>query len=589
MELTLSENVVDQWVVAFAAALDRRDIDEAIDLFEPEGYWRDLAAFTWNVYTAEGRLAIRAMLTDCLDAAAPSSWMVSQLLESSDGLYQAILTFETSVARCSAVLQLRDGRCWTFMTAMSELKGFEEAVGARRPNGAPLRYERGRCNWKSERDKEKARLGTTTQPYCVIVGAGQAGLSLGARLKQLNVPTLIIDRLDRPSDTWRQRYAALSLHSPVWYDHMPYLPFPDNWPRFASKDQIADWLDAYGTIMDLNIWTGARCVASRYDEVAGEWRLSVARKGRTIELRPKQLVCAGGFWDTPSIPQIDGQDLFQGRQFHVANLHGVESCHGLRSIVIGAGTSGHDVSAQLWEAGSEVTMIQRSPTIVMRMDSILPGVQIFNTDGPGPTLSTELADLLAASIPNRLMAEFQAPFVATIKARDEAFYEGLRKAGFLYDFGEDGGGFFARGTQDPSGFYLDVGASELIINGRIALRSGVSVSSIRGRSVTLSDGSELPADLIVYATGYRKLAALGSMLSEDIIGRLGPVGGVGSGIRDDQGPWAGENRNIWKPTKQPGLWLHNGNFGLVRFFSRLLALQIKARHVELPTPVYGLS
>ncbi len=587
--MNLTVRVVDEWMAAFDAALDHRDIDQVLDLFEPEGFWRDLAAFTWNFHTAEGRVAIRAMLADCLDATAPNSWAVSQALETSNGVYQAVLTFETKVARCSAVLRLRDGRCWTLMTAMSELKGFEETVGARRPNGAPLRYEQGRRNWKSGRDREKAQLGISTQPYCVIIGAGQAGLSLGARLKQLNVPTLIIDKVDRPSDTWRQRYAALSLHSPVWYDHMPYLPFPETWPRFASKDQIADWLDAYATIMDLGIWTGAQCIGSHYDEAAGEWRLSVTREGRPFELRPKQLVFAGGFWDAPSTPQIKGQDRFQGRQFHVANLKDVDSCNGLRSIVIGAGTSGHDVSAQLWEAGSEVTMIQRSPTIVMRMDSILPGVEIFNTDAPGPKLPTELADLLAASIPNRLMAQFQAPFVAAIKAKDEAFYEDLHKAGFLYDFGDDGGGFFARGTQDPSGFYLDVGTSELIIDGRIAVRSGVSVDAIRERSVILSDGGELPADLIVYATGYRKLAALSNVLSDDIICKIGPVGGVGSGIRGDQGPWAGENRNIWKPTKQPGLWLHNGNFGLMRFFSRLLALQIKARHVELPMRVYGLS
>jgi putative flavoprotein involved in K+ transport len=579
---------VEAWVAAFRSALQRHDIDRVLDLFEPDGFWRDLLAFTWNIHTAEGHDAIGSMLSTCLTEIAPSAWKIDQMLESGDSVQQALLSFETRVARCSAVLRLRGGRCWTLLTAASELIGFEENIRARRMNGAPLRYKRGRLNWKADRDHRRAELGITQQPYCVIVGAGQAGLGLGARLKQLGVPTLIIDKRERPSDTWRERYATLSLHSPVWYDHMPYLPFPETWPHFPSKDQVAAWLDAYAIIMDLDIWTGAKCIGSRYDETATEWQLSIVREGRPFELRPKQLVFAGGFWDAPHTPEIRGQDCFEGRQFHVANLHGVENCDGLRSIVIGAGTSGHDVSAQLWEAGSEVTMIQRSPTIVTRIDSLLPAVEIFNTDAPGPKLPTERADLLAASIPNRLMAQFQAPFVAAIKTKDAAFYEGLQKAGFLYDFGEDGGGFFARGTQDPSGFYIDVGASELIIDRRIAVRSGVSVEAVRERSVILSDGTELPADLIVYATGYRKLATLSEMLPDDIIRKLGPVGGVGSGIRGDQGPWDGENRNIWKPTRQPGLWLHNGNFGLMRFFSRLLALQIKARQVELPTPVYGL-
>jgi putative flavoprotein involved in K+ transport len=134
-----------------------------------------------------------------------------------------------------------------------------------------------------------------------------------------------------------------------------------------------------------------------------------------------------------------------------------------------------------------------------------------------------------------------------------------------------------------------MGASELIIEGRITVRSGVSVEAIRERSVVLSDGTELPVDVIVYATGYKRLAELSEVLADDIIRKLGPVGGVGSGVRGDHGPWEGETRNIWKPTRQRGLWLHNGNFGLTRFFSRLLALQIKACHAGLTTPVYGLE
>ncbi|WP_024518565.1 NAD(P)/FAD-dependent oxidoreductase [Bradyrhizobium sp. Tv2a-2] len=589
MDRTASETTIETWVAAFGAALDRHDIDAVLDLFEPDGFWRDLAALTWNVYTADGRDAIRAMLSACLERIAPTAWNIDQPLGSNNGVDQALLSFRTRTARCSAILRLRGGRCWTLLTAVSELIGFEETTRARRTSGAPPRYERGRPDWRTERDRRTTELGFAQQPYCVIVGAGQAGLGLGARLKQLGVPTLIVDKRERPSDTWRERYATLSMHSPVWYDHMPYLPFPETWPRFASKDRVADWLDAYATIMDLDIWAGANCVGSQYDEALGTWRLSIIRGGRSIELRPTQLVLATGFWDAPYVPDIPGRDRFAGPQRHVADVREMERCDGLRSIVIGAGTSAHDIAAQLWEAGANVTMIQRSPTIVMRIDSLLPAVEIYDTDTPAPKPPTELADLLAASIPSRLMPQFQAPFIAAIKAKDADFYEGLSKAGFLYDFGADGGGFFTRGMQDPSGFYIDVGASELIINGDVAVRSGVSVASICERSVVLSDGVELPADFIVYATGYQKLAQAGAILSSEIIQKLGPIGGIGSGVRRDPGPWTGETRNVWKPTRQQGLWFHNGNFGLMRFFSRILALQIKARHAGLPTPIYGIE
>jgi putative flavoprotein involved in K+ transport len=177
---------------------------------------------------------------------------------------------------------------------------------------------------------------------------------------------------------------------------------------------VADWLDAYATIMDLDIWTGAECVGSEYDEALGAWRLSVVRGGRPVELRPAQLVLATGFWDSPSVPDIPGRDRFAGRQFHVAEARDLDQCEGLRSIVIGAGTSAHDISTQLWEAGANVTMIQRSPTIVTRLDSLLPAVEIYDTDAPAPKPPTELADLLAASIPNRLMPLFQAPLITAI-------------------------------------------------------------------------------------------------------------------------------------------------------------------------------
>src|ERR1700730_9529271 len=135
MDRTAHDTTVETWVAAFGAALDRHDIDGVLDLFEPDGFWRDLAALTWNVYTAEGGDAIRAMLSACLEGIAPTAWENDQLLGSNNGVHQALLSFETRTARCSAVLRLRGGRCWTLLTAVSELIGFEETTRARRTKG----------------------------------------------------------------------------------------------------------------------------------------------------------------------------------------------------------------------------------------------------------------------------------------------------------------------------------------------------------------------------------------------------------------------------------------------------------------------
>ena len=89
----------------------------------------------------------------------------------------------------------------------------------------------------------------------MVIGGGQGGIALGARLRQLDVPALVIDRHERPGDQWRKRYKSLCLHDPVWYDHLPYLPFPKNWPVFAPKDKIADWLEMYTRVMEVPYWS----------------------------------------------------------------------------------------------------------------------------------------------------------------------------------------------------------------------------------------------------------------------------------------------------------------------------------------------
>ena len=474
-----------------------------------------------------------------------------------------------------------------FFTTMTELKGHEEAAGARRALGRPGRYQLGRKSWRHRRAMEALELGVTRQPYCVIVGAGQAGVALAARLKRLDVPTLVIDRRERPSDTWRERHDSLSLHSPSWVDHMPYFPYPETWPVHPSKDQFADWLDAYAVLMELDIWTRADCKSARFVENAGEWLVEVEHQGRTVMLRPKQLVFADGLVGTPRTPVIQGAELFKGIQRHAAAHRGSEEFAGRNCVVVGAGTSAHDICAELWEAGAQVTMVQRSPVIVERSERLVAFfASLFGEEAKARGISTETGDLLAASIPFRMLLQMHQQRVAELREQDAGFHEQLRKAGFHLTFGEDEAGIFAQILRDPTGYYLDVGASALIIDGSIRLRSGVGISALETHHAVLSDGSRLAADLIVYATGYDRGPGP-SALSEETRRNVGLVWGFGSGVRGDPGPWEGELRNMWKPTAQPGLWFHKAGIGQSQFYSRLLALQIKARHAGLPTPVYA--
>src|SRR5258706_15341664 len=144
MDRTACETMVETWVASFGTALNRPDIDRVLDLFEPEGFWRDLSALTWNVYTAEGHDAIRAMLSACLAEIAPTAWKIDQILGSSDGIHQALLSFKTRTACCSAVLRLRGGRLPTLRGAGRGVNGLSGTHPPAARTGAPLRYEPGR-------------------------------------------------------------------------------------------------------------------------------------------------------------------------------------------------------------------------------------------------------------------------------------------------------------------------------------------------------------------------------------------------------------------------------------------------------------
>ena len=118
------------------------------------------------------------------------------------------------------------------------------------------------------------------------------------------MPAIIVEKNERPGDSWRNRYKSLCLHDPVWYDHLPYLPFPDDWPVFSPKDKIGDWLESYTKLMELNYWGSTECKSARWDDAKKEWKVEVVRKGETMTLRPKHLVFATGMRAVPNMPSI---------------------------------------------------------------------------------------------------------------------------------------------------------------------------------------------------------------------------------------------------------------------------------------------
>jgi putative flavoprotein involved in K+ transport len=576
----------------FGGALAQGDVAAAVACFEPDGYWRDLVSFTWNIVTQEGAGQIEAMLNAQLAQAKPTGFRIAlgETGQDGGGFEQAWIEFETATGRGYGHIRIRNGKIWTLLTSLKELKGHEEHQGTTRPRGVEHGADAHRKTWAEKRIEEAANLGHTTQPYVVIIGGGQGGIALAARLRQLDVPTIVVEKNARAGDSWRNRYKSLCLHDPVWYDHLPYLPFPPNWPVFAPKDKIGDWLEMYTRVMELNYWSSTPATSATYDAAAGEWVVHVTRNGKDMVLRPKHLVLATGMSAKANVPVFPGQDIFAGEQQHSSQHPGPDAFRGKKVVVIGSNNSAHDICAALWEGGVDVTMVQRSSTHIVRSDPLMKhGLgSLYSEEAVAAGMTTNKADMTFASVPYALLAGFQKPVYDTIRAEDAAFYTGLEKAGFMLDYGEDDSGLFMKYLRRGSGYYIDVGASQLIIDGKIKLKSGSDVSHLTASSVVLKDGTDLPADLVVYATGYGSMNGWAAdLISQDVADKVGKCWGLGSGTAKDPGPWEGELRNMWKPTQQDALWFHGGNLHQSRHYSQFLSLQLKARQVGIPTPVYG--
>jgi len=577
------------WLAMLGNALDNADVDAALDLFVEDCYWRDFVAFTWNIKTLEGKPAIADMLRATQATARPAAWHVSSASGTHKGTIRAWFSFTTAVGRGQGIFTLVGGKCQTILTTLQSLDGFEEASGPTRPKGINHRADRKRETWLERRAREEAAFADgTSDPYCLIIGGGQGGIMLGARLKQIGVPAVIVEKNERAGDSWRNRYRSLVLHDPVWYDHLPYIPFPDHWPVFTPKDKMGDWLEAYVKLMELTYWGSTACVSAKFDSTAKRWTVDLIRDGKPVTMHPTQLVFATGAYGPPKFIEFEGAAEFKGEIIHSSQYSEGSRYSGKKAVVIGAASSAHDISVDLWEAGADVTMVQRSPTTVIRSETLMElGFDLYSQEAVQRGIDVDKADMLAAAVPFALQPPLQRLVTDRIRERDADFYRRLEDTGFLLDFGEDDTGLMMKALRTGSGYYLDVGATQLIIDGEIKVKSGVEIKKLTPDGILFSDGTEIEAELIIQSTGFHSMhEVVATIVSREAADRIGTCWGLGSGVRHDPGPWHGELRNMYKPVAHENLWFQGGNLALQRFFSKYVALQLKARMEGIDTPVY---
>jgi putative flavoprotein involved in K+ transport len=567
------------WLAEFGTALQSQDAGAAAALFLDDGLWRDVVAFTWNLQTQFGRGEIEATLRETLRRTKPANFHIPAkrtpprwVSRAGNQTIEAIFEFDTAFGHGSGVVRLvpdPDGpsryRAWTMVTTLQELRGHEEAYKI--PVAESGTREFGGDNWADRLRQQRAYA--DRDPAVIVVGGGQAGLSIGARLHQLGIDTLIVDRHERVGDNWRKRYHSLTLHNEVYVNHLPYLPFPPTFPTYIPKDKLANWFESYVDAMELNFWTGTELVSGTYDAKQRQWNVSLRRSdGSERIMHPRHLIFATGVSSIPSIPKIPGLDEFAGTKVHSGKFADAAQWNGKKALVLGSGTSGHDVAQELHANGADVTLIQRNPTYVVSLKEAQSVYAIYSEGIP-----FDDCDLLATSMPYPVLQRSYQISTAQGREIDKALLDGLSARGFRLHFGEDETGFQMMYLRRGGGYYFNVGASDLIISGEIGLLQYANIERFVAQGARMRDGSIVPADLLVLATGYKNQQdTVRAYLGDAIADAVGPVWGFDAG---------GELRNMWKRTAQPGLWFTAGSLAQCRIFSRYLALQIKALEAGL--------
>ncbi|MBN9090734.1 MAG: NAD(P)/FAD-dependent oxidoreductase [Reyranella sp.] len=566
------ETDATRWLSQFETALSARDAASLRALFHTDSHWRDVLALTWRIGTVSGGDAIvPALLAGGrlsraeIDAERTPPRPV---MRAGEDAIEAFFRFETASGRGDGIVRLTsdtDGtlRAWTLLTALEALKGHEEQVGRARPHGESYSRDFRGPNWLDLR--RQAAAYEDRDPAVLVVGGGQAGLSIAARLSQLGVDTLIIDRYPRIGDNWRTRYHALTLHNQVQVNHLPYMPFPPSWPTYIPKDKLAGWFEAYVESLELNYWTSTELEGGRYDEREGCWTVTLRRADGTARpMKPRHIVMATGVSGIPNIPDIPSLKDFGGKVLHSSRYTDGDDWTGKRATVIGTGNSGHDIAQDLQSSGAEVTLVQRSPTLIVNIE---PSAQLpYALYDEGPSL--EDCDLITVATPLALGKQTHRILTERARQIDKKLLDGLERIGFRLDFGEDGTGWQFKYLTRGGGYYFNVGCSDLLVEGKIGLRQFADIDRFVADGARLRSGEVLPADLIVLATGYKGQEALvAKLFGDETARRVGPIWGFGP----EQ-----ELRNMFMRTPQPGLWFIAGSLAQCRIYSKYMALQIKA-------------
>ncbi|KAF9806318.1 hypothetical protein IEO21_08724 [Rhodonia placenta] len=546
-------DIAAAWLHGFALAAFRGDVAATVDTILPDGFLRDWLVFTWDIRSLEGHASISAYLVPTLVSTHLYNFKLDDRAGAApetvlDVGVGAGFTFEMPHRRGRGYVRLfpstsnitKEWKAMSLFLMVEDIKGHEEL-------GPELGVYGGHTlSWAEVLAERRASI--EKDPYVVILGAGQNGLNIAARFKQWNIPTLVVEKNHRVGDNWRQRYPTLSLHTTRQFCRFLYQPFPENWPTFSPRDKLADWMEQYAVSQDLVVWTDSEIKpGAQYDYTSGRWTVTISRNDSDIVLRPAHIVCAAGITGPPRMPHVSNRDVFRGEAIHAVAYQGGHPYVGKCTIVVGACQSAVDICQDLvFQGAASVTMVQRSSTCVVSIKTATDEIGAFYRED----LPIDVCDLRFFSTPRNLVRRMLKASESLLWAREADLHAKLKKGGMKLNMG-DGSGYLTLGFERLGGW--DVGIADYIDSGRVKIKQGVEVKEYTHDGVVFSDGSAMPADLVIFATGYGDLRdRLRPIFGTDVIKQGGLVWGM-----DEEG----ETRGSYRPTGHPGVgtvtsWLH---------------------------------
>ena len=570
-------NEVDNWLLSFNEAISDKisktdSIENLNKLFFENSHWRDILALTWQIQTTSGKQNIIPKLYDTVLNVIAKDFVIDpqrtqprEVIRAGKNVVEVILKFKTKFGYCEGVVRLYEDsevsgtfKAWNFLTALSDLNSSF--------NKKEDQYENTLegPNWLDVRKED--RLYKDRDPEVLVVGSGQAGLSIAARLKQQNIDTLVVDKNERVGDNWRNRYHSLKLHNQTHVNHLPYMPFPPTWPTYIPKDKLAGWFEYYAESMELNVWTKTTFISAEYDKTEKNWNVKLKLSdGNERIMKPKHIVMAVGVSSVPNRTKIPGMDGYKGKVIHSTDYSNGRDYKGKNVLVFGTGTSAHDVAQDLYVHGANVKIVQRSPSMVVNVE---PSAQLpYQLYREGP--NTDDCDLITISSPLKVLKKTHQLLTEKTKEIDKSLLDKLEEVGFRLEYGEENTGWQFKYLTRGGGYYFNVGASDLIAEGKIKVIQFSDIINFNPSGIEVISGDHFDVDLMVTATGYKgQEYVVEEFFGKSVVENVGPIWGFDN---DRQ-----ELRNMWMQTKQPGLWFHAGSLAQCRIFSKFLALQIRA-------------